>query len=218
MNFKGAIFDLDGTLIDSVWVWEKIDHDFLGDRGLCVPPDYPEKIAHMGFEASAKYTIERFGFEESVEQIMDIWTKMSEKEYRENVMIKPYVREYLDYLKRNNVKMAVATASFEGLFMPCLERNGIAKYFDAIVTVGQTGKGKDCPDVYILAAKKLGLKPCECVVFEDLPTGIITAKSAGFMTAFVPDDFTKVLRKTHEREADYIVDSYKTLIDKQFTV
>lgn len=212
---KGAIFDLDGTLLDSAWVWHKIDEDFLGSRGIKVPDNYIEEIAHLGFEATAIYTINRFGFDDTPEDLMRIWDGMAMKEYKENVMIKPHVIEYLEFLKNNGIKMGVATASYKELFMPCLIRNGIDSYFESYTTIAETKKPKDSPDVYLLAAKKLGMKPEECAVFEDLPQGINSAKKAGFITMAVPDSFTCKSLDELRKNADYVVTDYAYLLEKK---
>lgn len=213
---KGIIFDLDGTLLDSAWVWDDVDKEFLGLRGIEVPDDYPEAIAHLGFRGCAEYTIERFGFKDKPEQLMEIWDSMAREKYAKDVKIKPFVKEYLDYLKKKGMKIGVATASYEELFMPCLINNGIASYFEYFTTVAQTGKGKDTPEIYLLAAKKMGLNPSECVVFEDLPKAIACAKSAGFITVAVPDNFSTKNYEEMKNVADYIIDSYNVLIDDEF--
>ena len=94
-RMKGAIFDLDGTLLDSMGVWRKIDEDFLGKRGYLVPEDYLKAITSMNFKGAADYTIERFGLNEHPEDIMEEWFAMAIAAYTYHVQLKPYVREYL---------------------------------------------------------------------------------------------------------------------------
>ena len=203
-KIKGVIFDLDGTLLDSSWVWEKIDREFLGGRGIDVPDDYVENIAPLGFYGAALYTIERFGFEDTPEDLMKIWGKMAVKEYKDNVFLKDGVEEYLNYLYSKGIKMGVATASNEELFIPCLENNNIKQYFDSFTTVTEVGKSKEDPDVYIRAAQKMGLMPEECAVFEDLPQGLKSAKAAGFYTIAIPDEFAKDSLERFGEETDFI--------------
>ena len=98
---KGAIFDMDGTLLDSMWVWKQIDIDFLGKRGFEVPDDYLEMITPMGYQRAAEYTIARFGLDEKPEDLIEEWYQMAAEAYAERVMLKPHVKEYLEALKQS---------------------------------------------------------------------------------------------------------------------
>ena len=128
----GIIFDLDGTLLDSMWVWDDVDREFLGNRGLEVPADYQKEIVALGFEETAHYTIERFHLDEDPADIMNEWRHMAEEKYAWDVDVKPMVIPMLAWFKDHDMKLGIATSSYESLFMPCLERNQILQYFDAI--------------------------------------------------------------------------------------
>lgn len=190
-EFKGAIFDLDGTILDSMWVWEQVDVNFLGKRGIPIPKDYAKEISAMNIKTAAEYTIARFCLPETVDQVMKEWFGMAVKEYGEDVQLKTGVREYLAYLKAKEIKLAVATSSPEGLFLPCLENNEIFEFFDTIVTTMEVARGKDFPDVYEEAANRLSLKPSECVVFEDILKGIRAARQGGFYVVAVEEEHAK---------------------------
>ena len=214
MKIKGVVFDLDDTLLDSSWVWEGIDKKFLGSRGIEIPEDYVDDIAALGFKGAAEYTINRFGLKETPEMIMREWAHMAEDEYRDNVKIKPYVKDFLEYLQAKGIKMSVATASYNDLFMPCLKNNGIVEYFDSFTTVGEVGNTKEEPDVYITAAKKMGFNPSDCIVFEDLAVGLKAAKKAGFTTMAVINDFVSEEEKKNYLLADYTMSNYKELMSR----
>ena len=188
MNYKYAIFDLDGTCLDSMWLWEEVDREFLGKRGLEVPEDYLEHIATIGFQAAAEYTIERFGFKETVQEIMEEWGRQSIIKYKNDVRLKAGVKDYLTKIKKAGVKMVVATASHREMFVPALENNGIYDLFDGFVTVDDVGKSKNHPDIYLEAARIMGAKPEETAVFEDVLQGIETAASVGFFTVAVKEE------------------------------
>ena len=158
-NIEGAVFDLDGTLLDSSWVWEKVDEKFLGDRGFQVPDDYVDEISPLGAERVAVYTIERFGLNEDKDDIVREWIEMAKKEYATEVVCKPYAKEFLEELQKLNIKMAVATSSDRELFMKTLEREGILKYFQKIVTVDEVERGKGYPDIYEEAARRIKVNP-----------------------------------------------------------
>lgn len=206
-DFKAAIFDLDGTLIDSMYVWEKVDRDFLTQRGIPVTREYTEKVRGMFFETAAEYTRKTYGLKESVEQIVNIWLDMARHEYACHVRLKPHTREYLEYLRRKGVKLGMATSSDPGLLEPVLKSNGIEHYFDEICYTSQVGKNKSHPDIYIYTARKLGVSEKNCVVFEDIPEGINGANKADMYTVAVYDEASKDSEQYLRSVADkYIFD------------
>ena len=188
IKYKGAIFDLDGTLIDSMGIWRQIDEDFLGKRGFEVPSDYLDAITSKGFEAAADYTIERFGFSETREEILREWYDMAIYAYSNTVPLKKGAKEYLEMLKQQNIKMAVATASDRQLVIPALTNNGILNMFDNITTIQEVTRGKGFPDVYDKAATKMGVNPKECIVFEDILAGINGARMGGYRAVAIYDE------------------------------
>lgn len=212
--YKGAIFDLDGTILDSMFVWRKIDVDFLGKRGLAVPDDYLEKIVSLNFSEAADYTIERFGLNEPKEAIIKEWFDMAIYSYGHEVGFKPHAKEYLDYLKNKNIPMAVATSSDKKLYSAAFSNLGISDYFETVVTSMEVGCGKTKPDIYIEAAARLNLNPNECVVFEDIFDGMKSAKQAGCFTVIMEDDTSLRNRENLKAEADmYITDFSQILAD-----
>lgn len=186
---KGAIFDLDGTLLDSMGVWDQVDIDFLGRRGIEVPDDYMAKVSAMQFRQIAEYTIARFGLDDTPEQLMAEWDEMARVAYSTVVEAKPHAVEYLRLLKESGAKLAVATSLPTTLREPAMAHVGIDGFFDAVVGVEDAGDvAKDRPDVYLLAAERLGVAPDGCTVFEDLLAGIKAAKSAGMTVWAMNDD------------------------------
>lgn len=186
---KAAIFDLDGTLLDSMGVWDQVDIDFLGKRGIEVPPDYMIKVSSMQFRQIAEYTIARFGLKDTPEELMQEWDDMVRVAYSTTVEAKPGALDYLRDLKSAGVKMGVATSLPPQLREPALRHVGMLDLFDDIVSVDDANDvGKDQPDVYLLTAERLGVKPADCTVFEDLLVGIKSAKSVGMKVWAMHDD------------------------------
>lgn len=186
---KAAIFDLDGTLLDSMGVWDQVDIDFLNKRGIAVPPDYTTTVFAMQFRQIAEYTIARFGLKDTPEELMQEWDDMASVAYSTTVEAKPGALGYLHDLKAAGVKLGVATSLPPHLREPALRHVGMFGLFDDIVSVDDVNDvGKDQPDVYLLAAKRLGVKPTDCTVFEDLLVAMKSAKSVGMTVWAMHDD------------------------------
>lgn len=211
-EFRGAIFDLDGTIIDSMVIWEEIDVKFLEKRNIVIPKDYIEKINAMSFEEVAKYTIERFGLNESPCDLIKEWNDMALYEYSNNIKLKPKVKEYLDKLKANNIKIGLATSSPRKLFEPVLKNNNVYEYFDTFISVEDVGRDKNYADIYLYTAKKLGLSPSECVGFEDILVAINTLKEAGFQVVGVYDKSSQVDLDEIKVRCDKFIYSFDELL------
>lgn len=207
-NCKCAIFDLDGTLIDSMGVWESIDIEFLSKRGISpVPSDYMQTVAPMGFWRTAEYTIERFGLDEKPQSLIDEWTEMAHERYSNSVPLKPHAKEFLEYLKAQGILLGLATATMEHLAVPALKNTGIYGLFDCISSTDAVKRGKGFPDIYLYVADKLGVKPADCAVFEDIPDGILGARAAGMYAVGVFDSYSAEKQTQLKQLSDkYILD------------
>ncbi len=214
-NFKGAIFDLDGTVLDSMGLWKKVDELFFTSRNMPVPEGYVQTISPLGTVGAAHYTKDTYGIEESIEEIIAEWQETAKKEYSENVKLKPYAKEFILSLKEKGVSLAVATASDIEMFEECLIKNGIRNAFSFIITVRDVGKGKDSPLIYQKACEKMGINPSECVVFEDIATAILSAKEAGCYCVGVYDKSSEKdieeIRKVSDKFIYDFGEMYKSL-------
>lgn len=210
--FTGAIFDMDGTLLDSMGVWTQLDIDYLALHHLPVEADYVEAINAMGFRQAAEYTKARYGIRDSVEEITHQWHEMSLAAYRDRVELKPGAREYLRALKEQNVKIALATAASRELYEPAFKRCGIYPLFDAFVTSDEVGRGKEEPDIYLLAAERIGVLPGECCVFEDIYAGIRGAKKAGMQAVGVKEESSAFERAEIIAAADLFITDFRDLL------
>lgn len=187
MQFRAALFDMDGTLIDSMGVWAHVDEVFFERRGLPLPKDYARSIAGLSFRQTGEYTKARFHLPEPVDDILREWHELCESAYVHDVPLKPHAAEYLRKLRGEGVRLAVATALPERLYRPVLLRTGIFSLFEAFASTDEAGESKRSGDVYRLAARRLGVEPSDCVVFEDILDGLLGAKAAGMRAVLVRD-------------------------------
>ena len=208
--FSAALFDLDGTLLDSNHVWRDVDVRFFAARGIAYSQtEYARAVQGMSFREAAVYTIRRFGLSESVEAVMDERMAMTREIYAGQVDLKPGARDYLRFLKRNGVKLAAATANRAELCMPALERGGVAELFDAFCTCAEAGDtSKADGALFQLAAERLGVPAADCAVFEDVLDGIAGAKAAGMLAYAVRDAATEHSRAAIDALADGAIEDF----------
>ena len=178
----GAIFDFDGTLLDSMFIWDTIGEDYLRTLGKEPHEDLKETFMTLTLEEAAEYYREHYKVTLSVTEIMDSINAMVEGIYRTKVTLKPGVMAYLRLLKERGVKMCVATVTDRYLVEDTLERLGILHYFSEIFTCAEVGYGKDKPIIYQKALEHLGTAKEETFVFEDSLFALETAKTDGFPT------------------------------------
>ena len=211
-NIKAVIFDLDGTLVDSMWVWANIDEEYLGRYGYEVPENFNAEINHMSFTQLALYFKEKFSINDPVEKILCDWSSMAYDHYSNDVKLKCGVKEFLDVLKNSGIKICLATSNSKELLSVCLKSNGIYEYFDSITTTDEVSRGKDFPDVYLLSSEKVGVSPENCLVFEDILPAIKGAKNANMKVCAVKDKYCVNSREELSKFADKYIDSFLELL------
>ena len=216
-NIKAVIFDLDGTLVDSMWIWGRIDIEFLADNGFEVPPGLQDSFEGMSFTDIAIYFKDRFKLSMTIDEIKATWNKMAEYKYLHDVKTKEGALELLEELKKRGIKTGIATSNSKELVKMCLEANGIHNAFDCIKTECEVEKGKPAPDIYFAVAKEIGVNPENCLVFEDIPNGVLAGKNAGMKVCAVYDDDSKNRQVQVKEHADYYILSFKQVLDGTFT-
>ena len=199
----GAIFDFDGTLLDSMFIWDTIGEDYLRTLGKEPHEDLKETFMTLTLEEAAEYYREHYKVTLSVTEIVDSINAMVEGIYRTKVTLKPGVAEYLRLLKESGVKMCVATVTDRYLVEDTLERLGILHYFCGIFTCAEVGYGKDKPIIYQKALEHLGTAKEETFVFEDSLFALETAKTDGFPTVGVYD-----MHESRQEEMKRLADCY----------
>ena len=205
---RAAVFDLDGTLIDSAQIWREVDEEFFARRGMSVPEGYAEEIAHLGFAESAALTVRRHLPQEDAAAIVEEWRALSLSKYREEEgarYFKPGAAELVAAMRAAGLRLCVATASSPEFFLPILRAGGIADLFDAFVTVADAGKNKSFPDIFYRSAQQLHVPTASCAVFEDNAKALAAAKSAGMRTCAVYDGQAEAAWTAMCAEADLAV-------------
>ena len=207
-NIKAVIFDLDGTLVDSMWMWREIDIEYLGRFGIPLPETLQKEISGMSFSETAVYFKESFGIPDSLEKMKQDWNDMAFYKYTHEVPLKPGVLDFLKRLKSQGIRTGIATSNSKELVKTAVESLHIAEYLDEIHTSCEVAKGKPAPDIYLLVAECLGVAPKHCLVFEDIPEGILSGKRAGMKVCAVEDEFSLGMTEEKKKLSDYYITHY----------
>ena len=201
-DIKLAIFDLDGTLIDSTSLWADIDREFFAKRGLEIPPSYNEEIAHIGLQKAAELTVNKYLPNEDVESIKQEWIDMSVHAYKETIPLKEGALELLKLFHDSGVIIALATANSKDIYEPCLTRLEMLKHFAVVADVNSCKEGKSSSEIYDRIANQFQAKKEETIIFEDMLVPIKTAFNAGYIVVGVYDkastrDEQAVIKHSH---------------------
>jgi len=186
---KGAIFDLDGVVLDSMSAWEKAGIMFLHNLGLEAEPELAKDMYCMSMTEGAKYLKERYCVDMAEEAIIKGINDLIKDYYAHQVQLKQGVEQFLKGLQQAGIKIVAATSCDREVFTRALVRLKVIDYFDRIFTSTEIGVGKVKPDIYLAAAAHMGTVPEETWVFEDALYALRTAKSVGFNTVGVYDDY-----------------------------
>lgn len=219
MNKKYAIFDMDGTLIDSMSYWNRLAEDYLSAKGISpMPAEIPEIIKPMTMTESAAYFIKRFGFVGTPDSIAAEMNAVMDEHYRKDIELKSGVRKYLEQLKSKGVTMCVASATAAPLMTACLSRLNVIDDFAFVLSCEEVGTGKDSPDVYLEAMERLSdisksqdktqLESSDIAVYEDALFAAKTAKKAGFYVIGVFDENNKAKWERLKNVSDELIEDF----------
>lgn len=211
-NIKACIFDLDGTLVDSMWMWPDIDREYLGRFGIEYDDNLKNEIDGISFHETAVYFKNKFGISDSVEKICKDWEDMAYDKYKYEVKEKPGCKKFLEHLRLKGIRMGIATSNKRSMVDVVLESLDMKDFFEVITTSDEVKRGKPAPDVYLTTANLLNVEPKSCLVFEDVVAGIMAGKSAGMKVCAIEDDFTKEVRQKKKELSDYYIVDYSELL------
>lgn len=211
-NIEAVIFDLDGSLVDSMWMWYDIDVEYLKKFGIECPPDLQASIEGMSFSETSVYFKERFALPDSIEQIKKDWNDMAWDKYLHEVPFKEGAYDFLCHCKSKGIKLGIATSNSRELVENIASVHGLDDFFSCIMTGCDVAKGKPAPDIYLAVAEKLGVLPENCLVFEDIVPGIKAGKSAGMKVCAVDDAYSAYQEEEKRSLADYYIKDFRGII------
>lgn len=211
-NIEAVIFDMDGTLIDSMWLWKTIDVEYLKQHQIDLPENLQDEIEGMSFSETAVYFKQRFQLADSVETIKQQWNQMATDYYMNQVTLKPDVIPFINSLAERRIKLGIGSSNSIELVTMVMKRFDLYHKFDSIRTSCQVDKGKPAPDIYLQVAQDLQVEPSKCMVFEDIPNGLIAGNQAGMITVAIYDDFSKHMEQRKRALANYYIDSYTQVL------
>ena len=211
-DIDAIIFDVDGTIADSMWMWKQIDIEYLGRFCIELPKDLQKNIEGMSFRETAVYFKEHFQIPDDIEKMMSDWNEMAAHKYRYEIPLKKGVREFLNICKKKNIAMGIATSNSVELLNYFLKAHELHNYFEVVITGSDGLRGKPAPDMYLEAAKRLAVKPEKCLVFEDIMPGILAGKRAGMRVCAVDDVYSNYITDKKIEEADYFIKSFEDIL------
>lgn len=211
-GIRGIIFDLDGTMVDSMWMWREIDMEFMRENHLSYHEGLERDIEGMSFRETANYFVDTYSLTQSIEELMGIWVDMAMDKYMHEVPVKPGLPAFLQEMKRRGIRMGIATSNDRGLLDAAADAHGFYDYIDEVLTANEVARGKPAPDVFLAVAEKLRVLPQECLVFEDIPQGIRAGLAAGMRVCAVADEYSQAQQEEKRALAHYYIDSYEQVL------
>lgn len=212
MKKQYAIFDMDGTLLDSMYAWKHLGENYLLSQGVEPPQNLRAILREQTLEESAEYFRTKLGVLKSTDEILAGIQQLIAKEYAEKIQPKPFVREYLQKLHREKQTLCIATATSAKLAMSALKRLKLDHFFSFVLDCSEAGRGKNSPDIYLLAAQRMGAQVEECVVYEDALHAAKTARAAGFHVVGIKDTFSANDEEELKTLCNHFISSYSELL------
>lgn len=216
---KAVIFDMDGSLMDSMWIWPEVDRIYMHKYDLIQPKTFHKDIEGMSYTETAQYFVDTFrNLHQTVEQVMCEWRNMTLGLYEKKVFPKKGALEFLDEAKKHGILLGIATSNDREIAEAALNARGMSRYFDSVRTSCEVAAGKPAPDVYLKVADDLHVHPKECLVFEDVPNGIRAGKNAGMEVCAVDDEFSRSDDCEKKELADYFIHDFYEILNDSYEI
>lgn len=187
-EIKGMIFDLDGTLIDSIPVWKKVDRMYIESLNEVFDPALKDQMKAISFEDTAQLIIDHYKLDKSIDEVKKDWISMVHHQYANHIPLKEGAKTFLEECAKKDYKMMIASSCNRELIEAALASHGISHYFSEIITSTDLQTTKELPDIYLYCANKMEIKPQHILVFEDINIAMKTAFTAGFNVCAVYDE------------------------------
>ena len=207
-RIRAAIFDYDGTLLDSMKMWHTIPSSYARQQGKEPVMEFDEQAKYLSLDESAAEFQKMYGLTYSIEEICQQVQDMVYNFYKDELPMKPGALEILEDLHANGVRMCICTMTPAAMILAANERLGISKYFEAVYSCSDYGIGKDTPEIYHMAAEDFGIDPSEVAVFEDMVVAVETAQKAGYYTVGVWEDENRKDWERVKASADLVLNDY----------
>lgn len=211
LKITAAIFDMDGTVIDSMPIWNNLSYDFLTARGISPKPDLRDRVSTMFLRESSEYIVEEYSLDCTAQDVLDFMHARIDDFYINRVSPKQDIKPFLEMLRQKGIRLCVATATEMRLAVPALERNGMLGYFDKIFTCAEIGQSKRSPLIFEKALEYLGTDRESTVVFEDSLHAVETAARAAFPVVAIADDSSAHQREDIARLSRVFIGKYSEL-------
>ena len=213
-----VLFDIDGTLIDSMGVWGEIDRIYLNRYNIPMPDRLPDKLAGLSIAQTADYFREVLGVQESNEKMISDWNELAFEQYSRHILPKDDALRFVQEIHDRGIPMAVGTSNTRALAETVMRRMGFAGYISCMLTGEDVKFGKPDPYIYLEAARLIGAEPSRCIVFEDIPEGLSAGQRAGMKTCGVWDLFSSSKDEEKRRIADYYIQSFTDIFENRVEI
>lgn len=218
-GIEAIIFDLDGTLVNSMGIWAAVDEEYYEKYNLTPPEGFHEAMEGLSYTEVAQLYLDTFPtLTCTIEGLKQEWQDMTYEKYTKELDLKPGAYKMIETLYNAGIKFGISSSNSIELVIATLEALNIRHFFDVVHTSCEVKSGKPCPDVYLLTAADLNVLPEKCLVFEDVPKGIMAGKNAGMKVCAIDDEYSKNQEDKKRELADYYINDYNDILNSTYEV